>query len=102
MGNEAGRMVVADVVTGSSLEGISGAELSNLVALLRSEGLDLSRIQDCEMVRGTPVYVEADADLLEVQKMMARCHIRSVPVLSGERVVGFLDLVDLAGREDLF
>lgn len=102
MGNEARRMVVADVITGSSLEGISSTELSNLVALLRSEGSDLSSIEDCEMVRGTPVYVEADADLFEVQKMMARCHIRSVPVLSGERVVGFLDILELAGREDLF
>jgi CBS domain-containing protein len=95
-------MVVADVVEGSSLEGVPGRELAGLVALLRREGIDLATIQDCEMVRGTPVYVEADADLVQVQKMMARCHIRSVPVLRDDRVVGFLDLVELAGREDLF
>ncbi|MBA3291133.1 MAG: hypothetical protein H0U17_06515 [Actinobacteria bacterium] len=30
-----------------------------------------------------PVYVEGDADIVEVQRLMARNHIRSLPVVHG-------------------
>ncbi len=41
-----------------------------------------------------PVYVEGDADIVEVQRLMARNHIRSLPVAHGVVVVGIIDLLD--------
>lgn len=51
--------------------------------------------------RGTPVYVHSDADVLEVQRLMAKNHIRMLPVVRAGRVLGVVDLVELAMREDL-
>jgi CBS domain-containing protein len=67
-----------------------------LAQLLRTEGVDLSRVSAFHLRRGTPVYVEAGADVVEVQRLMAANHIRSLPVLDRGRVSGFVDLVDLA------
>ena len=72
-----------------------------LASLLRSEGLDLLTIGSAGVPRGTPVYVEASACVLEVQRLMASNHIRSLPVLDSGQVIGFVDLVDLALTTDL-
>lgn len=72
-----------------------------LGSLLRSEGVDLMSSDQVTLTRGTPVYVHADADVVEVQTRMARLHIRMLPVLRDGEVVGMIDLVDLAMREDL-
>jgi CBS domain-containing protein len=72
-----------------------------LANLLRSEGLDLLTIVRARVPRGTPVYVEASACVLEVQRLMASNHIRSLPVLDSGEVIGFVDLVDLALTTDL-
>ena len=49
-----------------------------------------------ELDRGTPVYVEAGADVNEVQRRMAMSHIRSVPVVDQGYLLGLVDLMDLA------
>lgn len=72
-----------------------------LASLLRREGLDLLTIAPAGVSRGTPVYVEASACVLEVQRLMASNHIRSLPVLDSGEVIGFVDLVDLALTTDL-
>jgi predicted transcriptional regulator len=72
-----------------------------LASLLRSEGLELLTISPAGVGRGTPVYVEASACVLEVQRLMASNHIRSLPVLDSGEVIGFIDLVDLALTTDL-
>jgi CBS domain-containing protein len=72
-----------------------------LASLLRSEGVDLETADCSDLQRGTPVYVEAKACVLEVQRRMAENHIRSLPVLDSGEVVGFVDLVDLALTTDL-
>lgn len=69
-----------------------------LGALLRSEGVDLLDAREAELERGTPVYVSAKADIVPVQRLMARHHIRSVAVVDGGRLVGIVDLVDLANE----
>jgi predicted transcriptional regulator len=70
-----------------------------LAHLLEREGIDIMDATFLQLRRGTPVYVSADADLLEVQRLMARYHIRSLPVVRARCVVGILDLVELASVE---
>lgn len=93
-----GRKVV-DVLAPAGFDEADSEALTWLGRLLMDEGTDLETATFVELERGTPVYVRADADIQEVQRLMARNHIRSVTVLSGERPVGILDLVELAGME---
>lgn len=72
-----------------------------LARLLLNEGTDLMHITEEELKRGTPVYVEAETDVLEVQRRMAHHHIRVLPVLAADVLIGVVDLVELAQREDL-
>lgn len=72
-----------------------------LVRLLRDEGTDLMQAGEPELRRGTPVYVEASVPVGDVQRRMARYHIRMLPVLSEGEVLGIVDLVDLAMDDDL-
>ena len=70
-----------------------------LARLLRDEGVDLTTATSIELERGTPVYVDGQADVVLVQRLMAQNHIRSLPVVDGGRLVGVVDLVDLALME---
>lgn len=70
-----------------------------LARLLVEEGVDLMAAEDPKLARGTPVYVRADADVVGVQRAMARNHIRRLPVLKDQEVIGVLDLVELAMRD---
>ncbi len=72
-----------------------------LARLLCDEGMDLMDVTEEELKRGTPVYVQAESDVLEVQRRMARHHIRVLPVLSHDALIGVVDLVELARRDDL-
>lgn len=63
--------------------------------ILLQEGVDLLAADDGVLKRGTPVYVDADADVNEVQRQMALRHIKLLPVLKDGEVVGLVDLVDL-------
>ncbi|MGH2747813.1 MAG: CBS domain-containing protein, partial [Actinomycetota bacterium] len=94
-----GGMVVGDLMASSRWLDPSTDTLKWLASLLRDEGLDLMAATTSELERGTPVYVEADADLDEVQRRMARNHIRRLPVVDNGHLVGVIDLVDLALRQ---
>ena len=72
-----------------------------LARLLCSEGVNLMEVPDGELERGTPVYVEASADAIAVQRAMARLHIRRLPVVGDETLVGIVDILDLANSESL-
>ncbi len=87
--------VVRDVVAVQRWEPASDA-MRGSARLLRAEGVDLLAATTCDLARGTPVYVEASADVVAVQRRMAENHIRSVPVLDDGCVVGVVDLVALA------
>lgn len=67
---------------------------------LRADGVDLVAATSHELARGTPVYVESSAAVVEVQRLMATNHIRSVPVLDNGQVIGVVDLVELALMTD--
>lgn len=97
---ETKKMLVADMVASSEWLDPSSQTLMWLARLLREEGIDLTEAGRPELARGTPVYVEASADVNDVQRLMAREHIRRLPVVDGDRLVGVIDLVDLALREE--
>jgi CBS domain-containing protein len=87
---------VSEVVTSKPWVDPDSDTLEWLADLLQSEGVDLMAATFVELQRGTPVYVDGEADVVEVQRLMARNHIRSLPVVQGERVIGIIDLLELA------
>jgi len=72
----------------------------SFAGLLREHGVDLERIDPHELPleRGTPVYVEVDADPEVVQRRMILGHIRLLFVLEDLRVIGAIDLIDLINQ----
>jgi CBS domain-containing protein len=99
-------MHVGEVVASGSWMDPSSETLRWLARLLRDEGIDLMTAEDADLRRGTPVYVQAEADLHEVQRRIARNHIRRLPVINNGSLAGVVDLVELAlraegGSEDL-
>jgi anti-anti-sigma regulatory factor len=67
-----------------------------LVRLLYEEGTDLSRIGDRPLPRGTPVYTEATADVIEIQRAMARNHVRTLFVIQAQDALATVNIVNLA------
>ncbi len=88
--------VVRDVLTYGAWDEGPPETLKWLARLLRAEGVDLMTASFYELERGTPVYVEASADVGELQRRMAMSHIRRVPVLDDASLLGIVDLVELA------
>ncbi len=93
-------MVIAEVLSSSRWTD-SYQSLEWLVRLLRDEGVDLLQADPATLERGTPIYVQAGADVLDVQRLMAQHHIRMLPVVRDSEVIGIVDLLDLALRDDL-
>ena len=92
----------SDVVTpGPWGDDPNSSTMTWLAKLLTDEGVNLIHVTEEQLKRGTPVYVEASADVVEVQRLMARHHIRMLPVLSKGALIGVVDLVELARRSDL-
>lgn len=89
------------VVPGPWGEVDSSGTMGWLAKLLSAEGVNLMDVTEEQLKRGTPVYVQANSDVLEVQRRMAHHHIRMLPVLAEGAVIGVVDLVELAQREDL-
>ena len=94
-------MVIRELLTSARWKDASPGSLEWLAKLLSDEGTDLMTADSEALERGTPVYVQSDADVLEVQRLMAKNHIRVLPVVKDGRVLGVVDLVELALREDL-
>jgi CBS domain-containing protein len=53
-----------------------------------------------EIVKGTPVTVDADADVTEVMRTMMDHQVRRLPVLGGQRIVGVVAQADVARAVD--
>ena len=92
---------IHDYVSAGPWEGAAPETLAWLAKLLREEGVDLSSMTTADLRRGTAVFVEASAPAIDVQRIMALHHIRVLPVLAGGALLGVVDLVELAGRDDL-
>lgn len=94
-------VVIADLLASGGFDASSPESREWLVHLLREEGIDLLEAEPEQLKRGTPVYVHGEADLNEVQRLMAQNHIRVLPVVADGEIVGLVDLVELALRHDL-
>ncbi len=70
----------------------------HLAATLRRDGIDLTKAVISGLTRGTPLYVESSADVIEVQARMTRAHCRMLPVLERGLVLGLIDLAELSAR----
>lgn len=92
--------LIADVVARRGWANASTQTRGRLAQLLRDEGIDLTRATSEQLVRGTPVYVEASADVYEVQRLMAQNHILRLPVLENGSLLAIVDLVEIALRLD--
>lgn len=90
------RMVMGDILASGGWGAATPESREWLVRLLRDEGVDLLNTPPGELQRGTPVYVESTAPVLDVQRLMATAHIRFLPVVRDQEVVGIVDLVELA------
>jgi CBS domain-containing protein len=91
---------VREVIASKPWSDPSSDTLEWLADLLKSEGVDLMRATFVELQRGTPVYVDGGADINEVQRLMSRNHIRSLPVVNEGTVIGIIDLLELAMMDD--
>lgn len=61
-----------------------------------AEGRDPSRTTAGEMAKGTPRWIDANADLSEVLEEMQSHRIRRLPVIENKRLVGMISEADLA------
>jgi CBS domain-containing protein len=72
----------------------------DIVVRCVAEGLDPQTTTASQLARGTPIWVDADADSAEVVQIMAKNKIRRVPVLENSRVVGMISEADVATHLD--
>lgn len=61
-----------------------------------AEGRDPSHTTAGEMAKGTPRWVDANADVSEVLEEMQSHRIRRLPVIDNKRLVGMISEADLA------
>ncbi|MFD7610170.1 CBS domain-containing protein [Streptomyces sp. NPDC059828] len=59
-------------------------------------GHDPARVTAGDMAKGTPRWIEADADVNEVLHEMQDHRIRRLPVIENKRLVGMISEADLA------
>lgn len=68
----------------------------DIVVRVIAEGRDPRTTTAGSLARGTPVWVDAEADEGEVLRLMEEHKIRRVPVLEDMRLVGMISEADLA------
>ncbi|WP_030613467.1 CBS domain-containing protein [Streptomyces sclerotialus] len=61
-------------------------------------GHDPAQVTAHEMAKGTPRWIDADADVSEVLEEMRGHQIRRLPVIQNKRLVGMISEADLAGH----
>lgn len=68
----------------------------DIVVKCVAAGGDPSQVKVGELAEGTPVYVDADADVREVLHAMAQNQVRRLPVIDEQRLVGVVSQADVA------
>ncbi|MPZ28012.1 MAG: CBS domain-containing protein [Micromonosporaceae bacterium] len=68
----------------------------DIVVRAIAEGRDPQTTTARELAQGTPIWVEADADLDQAMQMMTDHKIRRLPVLEQHRLVGMISEADVA------
>lgn len=74
----------------------------DIVVYCLAEGMDPSETTARQLAQGTPIWVDADADEMEVLQLMGDNAIRRVPVIENQRLVGMItegDVVTNLGKE---
>lgn len=61
-----------------------------------ADGYDPQRTTARELAQGTPIWVEANADLGEAMRMMVEHKIRRLPVVENHSLVGMISEADVA------
>ncbi|MFD6286561.1 CBS domain-containing protein [Streptomyces sp. NPDC060205] len=61
-------------------------------------GHDPARVTAGEMAKGTPRWIDADADVSDVLGEMQEHQIRRLPVIENKRLVGMISEADLAAH----
>lgn len=72
----------------------------DIVVRCCAEGRDPRTTTAGELALGTPVWVEADADIGEAMRMMTDNKIRRLPVIDEHRLVGMISEADIATHLD--
>jgi CBS domain-containing protein len=72
----------------------------DIVVRCLAEGGDARSMTAREMAKGTPIWVDVDADQDEVLQLMESNKIRRLPVMEGHRLVGMISEADLAVHLD--
>ncbi len=68
----------------------------DIVVRAIAEGYDPDTATAGDLARGTPIWVDADAETDEVLDLMIESGIRRVPVIEDRRLIGMISEADLA------
>lgn len=68
----------------------------DIVVQFIAEGADPSLLTAANFATGTPVVVEADANLEEIERLMSEHQVRRLPVVDDGRLVGMVSQGDLS------
>ena len=72
----------------------------DIVVRCIAAGHDPATMTAGDLARGTPIWVDADADTQEVLDLMIESGVRRVPVIEDRRLVGMISEADLATQLD--
>lgn len=61
-----------------------------------AEGKDPEATEVAELAEGTPVWVEAGADVDQAVELMAKHNVRRLPVIDDHQLVGIISQADIA------
>ncbi|WP_174554848.1 CBS domain-containing protein [Nocardia amikacinitolerans] len=68
----------------------------DIVVRCIAEGHDPSRVRAGDLAKGTPRWVDADAELQQVLDIMEQNQIKRLPVMENKRLIGMISEADLA------
>ena len=68
----------------------------DIVVKCLAEGRDPTKTTAGDLAQGKPVWVDANADDGEVLRLMEEHHIRRLPVIEEQQIIGMISEADLA------
>jgi CBS domain-containing protein len=68
----------------------------DIVVKCIAEGRDPQTVTARELAQGTPIWVDAQADISEVLWLMGQNAVRRLPVVDNHRLIGIISEADLA------